>query len=370
MFAHPFAALAVFLALLSPLAEAAPAKPFKRALVIGGGGISPGVALGIIEGARAAGYEPDLIIATCGASLGATAYQSFGNADAALAYLRSPAYHRNLLSLVQIDSQWGLDLKAKLDQAEAQPGVLPELFTGNILRIPETVGRLLPRENFAGGRARLILTAAKADFGKESAGTLLSARSFKQVYFTDPATASYLRGKASPIHRLFPGGHVAPGTEVISGVTMSQAARASIADPFFVNPARVGNSYYFTGAVDLFPIETAQDLAQQVLVTYPSGKYSDYEDLAISSTLGFKQSARSALAARHTRVKWIDVSGLEDLVMDPAPAGLLMVNNIPSSPGAYAAAIDNQYSFGYWRAVEAVKVQAEVGNVRSHLRRR
>ncbi|RZA04484.1 MAG: hypothetical protein EOP11_15015 [Proteobacteria bacterium] len=178
-----------------------------------------------------------------------------------------------------------------------------------------------------------------------------------------------MRGKASPIHRLFPGSNVAAGTEVITGVSLSQATRASIADPFFVNPARIGNSYYFTGAVDLFPIETAQELAQQVLVTYPSGKYSDYEDLAISSTLGFKQSARSAKAARQTRVKWIDVSGIEDLVMDPGPAGLMMVNNIPTSRAAYSEAIQNQFSFGYWRAVEAVKIQAEVGNVRSHLRR-
>ncbi|RZA08717.1 MAG: hypothetical protein EOP11_04045, partial [Proteobacteria bacterium] len=88
--------LAIF---ASPIAQAAPARPFKRALIIGGGGISPGVALGIIEGARAAGYEPDLIIATCGASLGATVSQAIPDGDQALAYLKSATYQQNLLGL-------------------------------------------------------------------------------------------------------------------------------------------------------------------------------------------------------------------------------------------------------------------------------
>ncbi|MGZ3743093.1 MAG: hypothetical protein ACXWRA_04460, partial [Pseudobdellovibrionaceae bacterium] len=47
------------------------AKPFKRVLVISGGGLNPGLALGIIAGVQEKGWRPDLIIATCGAGLGA-----------------------------------------------------------------------------------------------------------------------------------------------------------------------------------------------------------------------------------------------------------------------------------------------------------
>jgi predicted acylesterase/phospholipase RssA len=149
---------------------------------------------------------------------------------------------------------------------------------------------------------------------------------------------------------------------------MSQAVRVSITDPFYINPARIGKSYYWGGAVDLFPIETASELADEVLVNYPAGLYNAYEDLAISSVFGFAQSDRTQEAAKQNHVKWIDTSGTNKLAMDPTVIGFLFNTNIPKKYDDFMSLIDRQYKFGYQRGVEAVKLQKNKNNVHSHLR--
>ena len=149
---------------------------------------------------------------------------------------------------------------------------------------------------------------------------------------------------------------------------MAQAARVSISDPFYLNPARIGGDYYFGGAIDLYPIETAQALAEEVLINYPSGLYTAYENLAISSTYGFRQSDRTHLAAKTETVKWIDSSGTAALGMDPTLEGFFFVNNIPASYEKFKNTVLEQYRFGFERAQEAVRAQRRHKNVRSHLR--
>ena len=342
--------------------------PFQRALVIGGGGVAPGVAAGIIAGARAAGFEPDVIIATCGASMGATVSLSSKNDAQALAFLKSPRYHQGLLQHVQIDTAWALSLKYKLDQAGVRPGVLSQLWSGTVLRIPERLPPFLASEAFPTKGPRLILPAARAQFpaGAENV-SIAGLPAFKQIYFTDADTARFLNGIPSAMKRLFPHSYLDSKTSVVTGVGMSQAMRASIADPYLVNPALIGRHYYFTGAVDLHPIETAQRLAQEVLVTYPSAPFSHYDALAVSSSFGFDPRQRVAFVKRQSRVKWIDVSGMV-YGFDPEPSLLIMVSRIPQSHAHYAQMVENQFNFGYHRAVEAVKFQSKIGNQRGHLR--
>jgi predicted acylesterase/phospholipase RssA len=357
----------MFLAFI--LASQAQAQPFKRALVIGGGGISPGVALGMIAGAKDAGYDPDLILTSCGSSLGAALYASFGDAPKALAYAKSEAFYRRFAPLVKIDARFALGLKRRLDQAATNPLILPELFDDNILYVPEDVTGMLPREKFPTKGPRLVVLAAQALFSRQAQGSDPGAGPlFRETFITDPETAQLLRGRASTVKHTFPFSRVATLTSTLTGVALSQAVRASISDPYYINPARIGQSYYFGGAVDLFPIETAQDLAEEVLVNFPVGLYSSYEDLAISSTFGFTQSDRTWISSRHDRVKWIDGYGTNELSLDPYLFGLIFLNKIPRNYADFAEAIEKQFRFGYARAVEAVKAQRGTTNERRHLR--
>lgn len=358
-----------FLLLLLFLAAPAQGQPFQRALVIGGGGISPGVALGMIAGAKAAGYDPDLILTSCGSSLGTALYASFGDAEEALGYAKSEEFYHRFVTLVRIDSRFVLGVKSRLDQAAAQPRLLPAIFENNILKVPEDVTGLLPRESFPTKGPRLVMLSARALFGPEMQGRDSGTGPlFRETFITDPETARLLRGRDSTIKKLFPYSRVAAKTTALSNVALSQAARASISDPYYINPARIGGDYYFGGAVDLFPIETARALADEVLVNFPVGLYTAYEDLAISSTFGFAQSDRTSLASRNKNVKWLDSLGTNQISLDPYISGLLIRNKFPRNHAEFAQAVEAQFQFGYARAVEAVKAQRKGVNGRRHLR--
>lgn len=359
---------ALFLLLQAHLPQAQ-AQPFKRALVIGGGGISPGVALGMIAGANDAGYEPDLILTSCGSSLGAALYGSFGDAYQALAYAKSERFYRNFAPLVKIDSRFALGLKRRLDHAAANPLLLPKLFDNNILKVPENVTGMLPNEAFPRSGPRLVVLAAQALFGPEMEGRDPGAGPlFRQAFITDPDTALLLEGRNANVKEIFPYSRVAMKTETLTEVSLSQAVRASISDPYYINPARIGGHYYFGGAVDLFPIETALALADEVLVNFPAGLYTPYEDLAIQSTFGYAQSDRTWIASQSQSVKWIDGSGTNDLSLDPDIFGIMFLNKMPRSHGKFAEAIEKQFQFGYARTVEAVNAQRGTVNGRGHLR--
>lgn len=251
------------------------------------------------------------------------------------------------------------------------PHHLPSLFEDTIIRIPEIPPSFLGNESFSvsADRPRIIMLAARATFNNSHTGIPTSGEKlFQQVYFTDELTAQVLRKKSSPIAQNFPKSYVALKTQVRSDVNPVLAARASVSDPFYINPARIGDSYYFTGAVDLNPVELALEIADEVLMTYPMGPYSYFERVAIMSTFGFDPALRAYAVSRNNKVKWIDTSGLNALSFDPIPWGLIFSLNLPQSSAAYAAAVDQQYAFGYSRAVEAVLLQKKRNNVRSHLR--
>lgn len=348
----------------------ATAKPFRKALVIGGGGVTPGVALGMIAGAKAAGYHPDVIITTCGASLGAALYSSFSSTGEALKYARSQAFHRKLQELTHLNSYFAFGLRKKMKWTFENPNAIPPIFTDTILEIPRDVSGILPQEKFptAKNKSKLIVVAARALFGPDDQKKVSTQKySFKETYFTDAQTARHLGEQVSAVHELFPFSRVSPLTETATP-PLSVAVRASITDPFYINPVKWDGSYFWGGAINLFPLETAQSLADEVLVNFPVGLYSHYEDLAIYSTFGFAQSDRTQSASRKTDVKWMDGSGTASLAMDPTLFGFLFNEMVPDNYDAYSALIQKQYRFGYQRAVEAVQLQRQRNDVRSHLR--
>lgn len=346
-------------------------KPFKKALIIGGGGISPGIALGMIAGAKAAGYQPDVVITSCGASLGAALYSAFPNPQEALRYAKSEVFYQHLKSMVKLNSNFAFSVKKNLEAVYKNPEHIPHFFEDTILNVPLTVKGLLPQEKFPSlaKNSKLIIVAARAKFGPDQQGKNLGTRPlFQEVFFTDPVTAVHLAGFESPVQKLFPYGRVEKKTKVLSGIPLSHAVRASITDPFYLNPMFIENSYFWGGAVDLFPIETGLHLADEVLVNFPSGLYSGAEDLAVFSAFGFAQSDRTKEASLHTEVKWIDASGTIPLALDPVLFAGVFINKIPASHASYSSIIQRQFQFGFQRALEAVKIQQHKNNVRTHLR--
>jgi hypothetical protein len=342
--------------------------PYQRALVVSGGGVSPATVLGMIDAAKAMKWNPDVVITTCGSSIGAAIANSYRRPGEALAFAKSPTFHSVMLKTnVELRNLVWLNRKMK-DYLE-KPGI-PDMFNETVLNIPEQI-HFLPRKNFSNaGNMRFIITSTRARFNQEAIGSP-NLPSFRHAYFTDSETARHIRGRRSAIKRMFPESFLENTVDVHHNVRPEDAARGGVADPFLLNPGKINHQYYFTGASDLYPIELAQSLAKEVLVTYPESLFEDFEDNIIKRSFGFSQNTR-ALATLHFKdVKWVDMYGLSETKLNPKPFYffLQLRNGIPRNLSTFQADIQKQYDFGYNRVIEALKAApGKLRNVRSHLR--
>lgn len=354
-------ALVILSCTLLLTAKPAEAKKFRRALIIAGGGISPGIGLGILSAAEEAGQMPDVVITTCGSSLSAAIYNAHMNGRNSLNYAKSQTFF-NSLNQVRIATPKATDMGAKFDAMLANPNAIPQLFNQLVLSYPENVNAGLPNSTFnSGAGPRFIMVSSRANFGPGDVGKQKFSSMFTQAFFTDPDTAQALQNFKSALPS---GSLVESNTVTISNANTEVAMRASIADPHLLNPITVGGKYFFTGAVDLFPLELAQSLADEVIVTYPVSLFFGYIDQAFDSSFGFSQNRRVLQALNNKTVKWVDMSGADNIKFDPDP-GLTITSKIPHNLAGFQQGIQTQFDFGYSRMKEALNVQ--VGNVK-HIR--
>lgn len=363
-----FFALNAFLILFSSTSLLAAEKKFQRALILAGGGISPGVGLGIITAAEKRGWYPDVIIVTCGSALAALIHDHYPNAEEALSYAQSPDFKRTLEE-GKLVSRNLLHLKKTFDRVKNNPDVIPPIFTETLLHFPlELTPQLKPKEAPLRHTPKIIYVSAEAQFTPVDVGSKIGKRKlFKETFFTDADTAQAIKDFKSPLAK-FKDSYVDESVVVISDKSGTAAVRASVADPFLINPAEIDGKYYFTGAIDLFPIELAESLAEEVFTTYPSSLFKSFEDLAIESTFGFKQSDRMNQVLLNKTVKWIDMRGVIKTKFDPSPLLIYARYGIPKSQKKYAKGILRQYNFGSQRMEEALDYQLNGPQSTKHLR--
>ena len=365
---HLFFSFLLFLS-LGVNASWAQEKKFKRALVIGGLGISPGVALGVIAGLKQKGWVPDVIITTCGSSLSAAIYNAFQDDKLALEYAKSSEYHQ-LLRQAKVETKSLLSLKKHFEN-NSDFLYMPNIFSNTILHIPDEAPKYLPVSEFNDGPTgpRIIMVSARSHFGPEAVGLpRTSPKAFTQVFFTDPDTALAIGDYQSSVSKQFPRSLVEARTETRTDVSTEVASRASVSDPFLTNPGKVGNDYYFTGAVDLFPLELAESLADDVISNYPTGLYEGYGDVAIGVTFGYNQSELVYKKIQNPRVKWVDLFGMDKHSFDPKPNLLIFLKNgIPKELKSFQKDMQKQWTLGYERALEAIDAQ-KAGSSITHLR--
>lgn len=349
----------------------AQAKPFKRVLVISGGGINPGVAVGIIAGVQASGWKPDLIIATCGAGIGGIVNNSEKDIDTSFKLMKSKEFYQ-ALSQVQIETSSGIKMMKKLEIAK-DTTIYPDIFEKLLLKSPNEFPQIIKTTEFNRDPAhpKLILVSSKANFTAKDVGQLRNNHPlFQQVYFTDSDTAKLLKGWSLPDQFSYPNTTVQKDTLALSDYDLISSMRAGIADPYLLNPSVLDGNYYFTGAVDLYPIDLALALGDEVVTTYPANLFQDYEDTAFISAFGFKQTDRALEAIQHKDVKWIDIYGLDALSFNPKRELVSMKSGIPNTYTEFEGMISQQWSFGYDRAKEAIQAAPGAAkDVRTHLRR-
>lgn len=350
------------------LSHSAAAKPFKRAVVIAGGGVNVATSIGILAGLKSKGWEPDVIFTSCGASIGGAIYNMNSNEGAALDFAKSAHLHSFFLQ-TDIGIKKLLDLNKAIENFKAAIGI-PSLFGSTVLTLPSRLDNLFKLSKLQNHGPRLVMMGVRAEFNERDVGKTITDR-YTEVMFTDSDTAQYLVNVPSAKKR-FPGAFIAPVVEVLDQFRPEDGVRASMSDPLLINPAIIDGEYYFTGAANLHPIDAAMSIADEVMVTYPDGLYQDFENMIMKNSFGYTAQERSLLVNIRHDVKWIDVDGNGRHNFNPKPviANLTLKNGIPQDLNAFQKGVQKQYDFGFKRGAEAAVVQKNKLNVRSHLRNR
>jgi predicted acylesterase/phospholipase RssA len=322
----------------------APKKPFHRALILSGGGDAPAISLGVIQALSDAGWNPDVIITTCGSSISSSLLMYKGDVKSAMEYIESEEGHSALAQL-KVRTKNALTL-IKVFAGLRNPDVDLDLFDHTIAEFPETGQGLFGDTAFTTKATgpRFVMVASRANF---SMGDDLSAKKesrFTETYFTDADTAQYLTGFISPMSQ-FPGSFVSPETNVITNRTAGEAMRASISDPFLINPARLGDDYYLTGAIDIVPVALAHQLADEVIATKP-GTFKSYENLAIERTFGYKQDDSVAKAVSDPNVTFIQSENRNKVSFDPSNFLIWFHTNLPKNLKKYVRKLEAQFNMG------------------------
>jgi hypothetical protein len=303
-------------------------EKFERAVVFSGGGLNIFRYLGWLKGIEAGGKPADVMIGTCGGSLAIAVANALPDHQDRLDFVLSHEFFRlfNSAGIRNEEKFWNpsnvLNLLffflGKL-WVQGELRMFPDIFHWYILDLPQDYS--LPELDIPFNRDRRrissLIVAARPTFGPEDVGLTTSRgrHRYREVYFTDPETAKLLEGFDTPTARVntwLRKSRVLAATEVIVDATVTQAARASIADPYLVNPAEIDGDYFITGAIDLHPLELAYEIADEVVMNYSPPFSRSIEIQGIYDTFGFDANYRLRMVHDSHADYWVDNTFADD----------------------------------------------------------
>jgi hypothetical protein len=374
------------------------APPFGTALVVSGENINTPLFIGILDGLEAQGKKVDVIVASCGGSLAAALAQAVPDRDERLRFLTSREYHAKLLGIQMDDPSlfaFAKRLLAMRGQASQQRKRIPEgqrwvpdVFSYSLLHLDESflsLPELGGGKNFSPtAKYRAVIVAAQVLFPSADSGAFAPAEKklFRETFFTDVDTASYLEGLPSFVGENDPASSLAPDTQVYTQLTLAEAARASITDPLLVNPPSLRGAYYLTGAVNIDPINVAKRLAREVVARYPTAYDSAIEQPALMAAFAFDGNAIREKALAQDVDYWVDgTAGFPSMALGPQPniLGALKHFNpgrtykfgskVPATYEDFVKLVREQYEAGFRSAQEALRAsRGDVSHIKKPLR--
>ncbi|MFM8931650.1 MAG: hypothetical protein ACKOS8_07220 [Gemmataceae bacterium] len=192
---------------------------------------------------------------------------------------------------------------------------------------------------------------------------------FTETWITDPQTGEYLAGISSPVGSKFRRSSVMENAEVRTEFTIAEALLASISEPYLFTPAVLDGEEYTGGAIDLWPVELAHALADDL--TLP--KLPDLTrtiELAFGSVFEYSNKRRMREVQNTAVSNWVDLEDNREVLKDSSFwFKLEMVKEEPdgsrnyliprprvvyTSPGTYEEFLERirlQYNYGYERGL-------------------
>lgn len=337
-------------------------------MVFAGGGFRFGIYLGMYAAACEAGRAPDILLASCGGALAASIIAGLPDDQSRRDWLTSENMYRfwcGLKSSPRAGIVRALALAAKRGFLRESARTIPDLFNEYLFEIPPTLP--LPATPASEQSVASAIVGGKLLFTEAEAGQPRGQRKlFAETVFCDPRAAALLDGMKSPLADARWGEHaIADDILLDTATATSLAARISITDMFYFRCLSHEGENYFGGVLDLFPIEIARQLADEVMMEFKQSFDQAFSIPAWRSVLGLDGNARLRYVNGQPVDVRIDTSDVADvLAKESAQKKLDWRHNrirllMPVTHADYVAMMDTQWQYGYARGMEAMTRQKE-----------
>lgn len=350
------------------------AKPFQRVVVFSGGGFEFAQFLGAMEALEESDKKPDLIIASCGGAMAAAIVANFKNRELRREFIFSQRFKELLRSARPKDGAIGVSagyswLSRRKDEANLK--LIPNLFSDYLVEAPENLP--LPEMNipFSQSSIPLIIVGAKVLFQPEQVGQAYKQKLFTEVFFTSPSIEPYLRNIKSQIGSI-EDSNVNLLTEINTSAGVMQAARAAATNPMVFPPTKINHEYYVGGSVNLYPLELARELGEEVIMSYGED-FSEYSGVpAVKAAFQFDPNKRLQVVTNLYADWWTDATDRSSALEDPHGFGLKskflkFYFYMPTEDKAFDDDITAQMKYGRDRMREAINQSSR--NHKCHMRR-
>jgi predicted acylesterase/phospholipase RssA len=331
-------------------------------MVMGGGGFRFGIYIGMYAALRQAGKAPDVLLASCGGAIAAAIIHNLPDPAEQRAWLSSPEMYRfwcGLKSTKNAALLGTLLRAAKRKLSSASAPVIPDLFNDYLFDIPAQLpfppATGTPEVDVAIIGGRLLFD--ESDVGQPRNGRKLYA----ETVFCGERAAAALHGMDSPLADFRWGEHaVARDMFIDSSATVSEAARISIADMLYFRSQPYRGQEYIGGVLDLFPVEIARKLGDEVVMEFKEAFDQVFSIPAWRTVLGVDGNARLRYANTHLADMRIDSSDVSVVLEKQQLQQKLdwLRNRIelamPPSYETFVQHMTDQWQYGYDRAREAL----------------
>ncbi|WP_229260108.1 hypothetical protein [Duganella aquatilis] len=311
---------------------------------------------------RQAGKGPDMLLASCGGAIAAAIIHNLPDPAAQRAWLASEEMYRFWCSLRATEHAALLGTLARAARrklSSASAPVIPDLFNDYLFEIPSQLpfppASGAPDVDVAILGGKLLFTPA--DVGQPRGQRKL----FAETVFCNERAAAALKDMDSPLSDPRWGEHaVARELLVDASVPVTDAARISIADMIYFRCAQYRGEEYIGGVVDLFPVEIARALGQEVIMEFKEAFDQVFSIPAWRSVLGVDGNARLRYANTHLADMRIDSSDVSVVLEKQQMQQKLdwLRNRIelqmPPSHDIFMQHMNDQWQYGYDRAREAL----------------
>ena len=338
-------------------------EKYQRCMVFAGGGFRFGIYLGMYAAARDAGRTPDVLLASCGGAIAAAIIQALPDDTQRLAWLGSPemyVFWCGLQSAPQASLATTLMQAAQRKLSRVKAPCIPDLFNQYLFDVPAQLP--LPPA-LPNPQLDVAIVGGKLLYGPDEVGQARGQRKlFVETVLCSPRATALLDGMPSPFENPAWGSHaIAKEVMTNNSLSVAEAARLSITDFYYFACHRHGADHYIGGVVDLFPIEIAHRLADEVMIEFKESFDQVFSIPAWRTVLGLDGNQRlKHVNAQHANV-WFDTSDVSIVLARQQVEKKIdwRHNRValapPESHAIYKQYMQDQWDYGYQRGREALQ---------------